>query len=129
MILTSDFVIFVVVFFIFHRYFAGREMPWKDFLGHFCILEPSVSFLSISTAIALITCHRVEVLKKSKVPVFIFIDEIRQLTKSFEEAGGGFKPAPEAVLLKAVANVLHSSDKPTVLISTLDHTPMLRFGM
>ena len=104
-------------------------MPWKDFLRHFFVLKPSVSFLSISTAIALITCHRVEVLKKSKVPVFIFIDEFLQLTQSFEEAGGGFKPAPAAVLLRASAGALHSPDKPTVFISTLDHTPMLQFGM
>ena len=104
-------------------------MPFKRFITRFFVIQPLVSFLSITEAIDLITCHRVEILKKPKVPVFIFIDEIRQLTKSCEDAGNTIKPAPESVLLKAVANALHSRDQPTVLISTLDHTPMLRFGM
>lgn len=76
----------------------------------------------------MISCHRVEILKKPKVPVFIFIDEIRELDKKFGGTGKNTKLSPEMELLKAVAGALQSPDQPTFLISTLDHTPLLRLS-
>jgi hypothetical protein len=104
-------------------------MPFEDFVKQFFLIDPVVSSLTITEAIGMISCHRVEILKKPKVPVFIFIDEVRQLTKTCEGKGISTKFFPEMDLLRAVARALHSPDQPTFLISTLDYAPLKREGM
>lgn len=100
-------------------------MAWKPFIENF---KSHVDFesLELIDAIEMITCHHVEVLKKSKVPVFVFIDEYRRLAQECLKANA---PDPESAVLSAIGESLYSSNRPTVLISTLDYAPLLREGM
>lgn len=82
--------------------------------------------ITLTEAISMITCHRVEILKGLKVPVFIFIDEFRQLAQKCASP-----PEVETLendVLSFIGLALRSADHLTVLISTLDHTPLLRAG-
>ena len=99
-------------------------MTWKSFIDKF---KSRVDFESLEfiDAIEMITCHHVEVLKKSKVPVFVFVDEYRRLAQACLKAGA---PDPEFVILRAIGESLYSFNRPTVLISTLDYAPLLREG-
>ena len=106
------------------RYFGGNVISWESFVRQFESLIDFKSF-NIVDAIEVITCHRVDILKQSKVPVFIFIDEYRCLAKRCLEKG---MSDPESVVQSAIGAALHSLDRPTILISTLDYAPLLREG-
>ena len=79
--------------------------------------------LEICRALDMISCYRVEVLKKPKVPVILFVDEFRKLA----EYCNMHYPMKhqESSVLTSIGSALHTADQHTVLVSTLDHTPLL----
>jgi hypothetical protein len=84
------------------------------------------SHFDLEDAVDLISRHRVETLKKTKVPVFIFIDEHHQIAKSCREAG---KLDPDDWVFSSMISALHSpGPRTTVMISTLDYMPVLEYG-
>ena len=83
--------------------------------------------ITLTDAVKIITCHRVEILKQEDAPVFVFIDEFRHLAKVCADPIKADKL--ENDVLSSVGQALRESDRLTVLISTLDHTPMLRAGI
>ena len=74
----------------------------------------------------MINCYQVEVLKKPKVPVLIFIDVFHRIARVCARKGASAKQ--ELVILKSIEAALRRPDRPMVFISVINPTPLLQHG-
>jgi hypothetical protein len=83
--------------------------------------------LSPDEAVQIILQHRAEVLKLGPVKVFVFVDEFRKLFDECHENQGDYHGQDMAVL-KSIGILLSQPEKHTVVISTLESTPLVKDG-